>query len=312
MTTSVSTFKALPILITLLTFSTLTLALHADSTQEIVKPPKPAGADDFVFLDNGQIKLGIKKSSGGAIAWFSQSKTNRNLVNHFDRGRLIQQSYYGRPDGSRWAKQEWRWNPVQGGSYKGDPAKLQSLKVEKHKLYARTMPKHWATGADVSDMTMEQWITLKDDVAHVRFKMTYRGKEKHPPHHQEVPAVFVNRALGTLALYSGDKPWTEKAISRLKPGGKNEMHTIAENWAAYIDKDDFGMGVYVSIANQITSYRVSQPGEAGACSYFAPIVTFAISQKRNFQYDIYLTIGKIGQIRSRFKAIADGNRDKTK
>lgn len=261
--------------------------------------------NDFVFLDNGRIKLGIKKTSGGGIAWFSQSKAGRNMVNHFDRGRLIQQSYYGYRDGSKWAEKDWRWNPVQGGSYKGASAKLLALKVEKEKLYAKTRPKHWATGQDIADLVMEQWITLNGDVAHVRFKMTYTGKQKHPAHHQEVPAVFVERKFGTLALYKGDQPWTGKPISRLHPGGKNEMHRIAENWAAYIDQDDFGMGVYVPIAKEITSYRVSKPGEAGACSYFAPVVTFAVSQKREFQYDVYLSIGKVDQIRKRFQAIND-------
>ncbi len=139
-------------------------------------------------------------------------------------------------------------NPVQGGSYKGTPAKVQALKIEKNKLYAKTLPKHWATGADLPDMTMEQWITLKDDVLHIRFKMTYRGKQKHQPHHQEVPAVFVDRSLGVLPLYKGGQPWTDQAISRVKPGGKNEYHAIDENWAAHIDDNDFGIGAYALTA----------------------------------------------------------------
>ena len=50
---------------------------------------------DYLFLDNGQVRLGVKKSSGAGIAWFSMSGSERNLINHWDRGRLVQQSYYG-------------------------------------------------------------------------------------------------------------------------------------------------------------------------------------------------------------------------
>src|SRR5436190_8561687 len=62
----------------------------------------PADTDDFVFLDNSHLKLGVKKSSGAGIAWLSASGSERNLINHFDRGRLVQQSYYGKEDGSLW------------------------------------------------------------------------------------------------------------------------------------------------------------------------------------------------------------------
>lgn len=31
----------------------------------------------------------------------------------YDCGRYIQQSYYGKEDGSNWNGTPWRWNPVQ-------------------------------------------------------------------------------------------------------------------------------------------------------------------------------------------------------
>lgn len=66
-------------------------------------------------ISNGQISVGLKPETGGAIAWVAAEPGGKNLVNAHDRGRLIQQSYYGKADGSLWNKQSWRWNPVQGG-----------------------------------------------------------------------------------------------------------------------------------------------------------------------------------------------------
>ncbi len=75
----------------------------------------PPTSNDWIFLDNGHVRLGVIRSSGAGIAWFSPSGSTNNAINYFDRGRLIQQSYYGRTDGTFWAKKPWRWNPVQGG-----------------------------------------------------------------------------------------------------------------------------------------------------------------------------------------------------
>ena len=87
------------------------------------------------FVDNGRVKIGVDLDSGGSIFWFSELPGDRNLLNHHDRGRFIQQSYYGRPDGSKWVEKPWRWNPVQGGDYKGKPARVLETREVEHGLY---------------------------------------------------------------------------------------------------------------------------------------------------------------------------------
>ena len=74
-----------------------------------------------------------------------------------------------------WGKNPWRWNPVQGGGYKGVPATVLEIKTEPTSLYAKTRPRHWASEADLPEVTMEEWISLTGKVAHVRFKMSYTG-----------------------------------------------------------------------------------------------------------------------------------------
>ncbi|MDB6030104.1 MAG: hypothetical protein JWM16_442 [Verrucomicrobiales bacterium] len=264
-----------------------------------------AATNNLVFIDNGQVRLGVKTTSGAGIAWFSESGSSRNWLNHYDHGRLVQQSYYGKKDGSLWGKEPWRWNPVQGGGYKGAPATLLELKPDRTSLYAKTRPRHWASEADLPDVTMEEWISLTGKVAHVRFKMSYTGQEQHPKTAQEIPAFFTEPDLTTLVVYDGEKPWRGASVSRTQPGWPNEGRKIREHWAAYVDSDNFGIGAYVPVAKDITCYRYAagRTSQQGACSYFAPIVYFAITPGFKFEYDLFMTLGTADEIRESFRQI---------
>jgi hypothetical protein len=260
-------------------------------------------SEDWMFLDNGQIRLGIKKTSGAGIGWLSRGN-GENLLDHFDHGRLVQQSYYGREDGSRWADKPWRWNPVQGGDYKGHASELLELTGDKTSLHARIRPRNWAGGQLLTDCEMEQRIRLEGAVAVVQFRFHYRGKETHPAHHHEVPAVFLHPALGTLVHYDGDKPWTGGALQRTQPGWPNESRRIPEGWAGYINAAGTGAGVLAPIARELTCYRFgASPDAPSACSYFAPLVKFAITPGLDFAYEIALTTGTPDEMRTAFSKL---------
>ena len=274
--------------------------------------PRQARADDWVYLDNGTLRLGVDKASGACLGWLSQSKTTRNLLNHFDRGRFVQQSYYGDADGSKWGANPWTYNPVQGGEYRGKPSELKEFRTRKTTLYAKVTPRHWAEGSLLSEVTMEEWIELKQNVAHIRFKVTYDGAKTHDPHQQEIPAIFVDSGLATLITYDGDSPWRQAAVTRRVPGWPNQSLKMKENWVAYVDDDDFGVGAYVPIAAEATCYRYKGSGGADDCSYVAPLTTFALTPKRVFAYDLYLTLGKADEIRSTFTRLHDSRHEQPK
>lgn len=295
----------LNIILTVLLF--LTTACSAQGSPDSLPGERIAagGQEDWLFIDNGQIRIGVKKTSGAAIAWLSKSGSDKNFVNHWDHGRLIQQSYYGAEDGSMWNKKPWRWNPVQGGDWKGNAAKVLELISGADWLYAKTLPKHWASGGDLNETVMEQWIRLVGKTAHVRYKMTYTGLQAHPEKNHEIPAVFVEPELDTLVHYDGQEPWSGGDLSRSKPGWPNSKRKMGENWAAYVNAEDFGLGVMVPKASELTCYRHRSAGEKGACSYFAPLTRFAFRPGTVFEYDVYLTLGKSNEIRQRFQAIAE-------
>ena len=271
---------------------------------------EPAAVPKEKFLSNGRVKIGVDLSSGGSVFWFSELPADRNLLNHHDRGRFIQQSYYGKPDGSVWGDKPWRWNPVQGGDYKGKPARVLETREEQGSLYVKSIPVNWAGGEDVGDCRMEEWITLDGKVATIRFRFTYSGKEEHPPAHQELPAVFADFALDDLVYYGGDKPWTGAGLSKERPGWPNESRTATEEWAGYVGPDGRGLGVHFPGSPELTTYRYPGAGgpEGAGCSYFAPVRTMRIEPGFVHDYSIHLTIGTAAEMRARFKAIHEATK----
>jgi hypothetical protein len=114
-------------LLTVLSWILCGHSLSSGASELLAVPFNQGDTNDWLYLDNGQIRLGVKKTSGCAIGYFSAAASAKNLLNNFDRGRFVQQSYYGDPDGSFWAGKPWRWNPVQGGGWQGGGAKLLEL-----------------------------------------------------------------------------------------------------------------------------------------------------------------------------------------
>ena len=83
----------------------------------------------------------------------AESSTKRNVLNHYDHGPLIQQFYYGNPDGSNWNGKPWRYNPVQRGRWRGEDARILAFRIDADNgLYAKVEPVHWASRCCLSDI----------------------------------------------------------------------------------------------------------------------------------------------------------------
>ena len=191
---------------------------------------------------------------------------------------------------------------MQGGEWQGKGGHVLELKSTKTTLYAKTQPRHWASGALLPECVMEEWITLEDRLAHVRFQITYTGAKAHAPRHQEMPAVFVDQLLSTMVTYQGDDPWGGGKLTRRQPGAKNEYVRLPEHWAAYVAGGNEGLGVYVPLANEATCYTY-RGGNDSNCSYFAPIGTFALKPGLVFAYDAYLATGTPEDMRALFQKL---------
>ncbi|MCB1275675.1 hypothetical protein [Prosthecobacter sp.] len=251
-------------------------------------------AEDWHYLDNGQVRLGVNLNAGACIGWFSKSGSQDNLLNAYDVGRYVQQSYYGDEDGSDWNGKPWRYNPVQGGSWKNAPAEVMATKSDAMSFYAKTKPRHWATGAFTPECVMEEWLRLDGGLARLKFKMTWTGDKEHKARHQELPALFVTPKLDTLVFADANQK-----LVRKQPGFPNEYIKVGEPWCAWVDANDHGLGLFMPHTTQATCYRVRH-GNKGDCSYVAPIQTFALKPGLVFEYEVVLTIGSLEEIRAVF------------
>lgn len=272
-----------------------------------------------VYMSNRTIKIGMDLNRGAGIFHLSKLGNDFNYINHFDVGRMIQQSYYGYNDGSKWNNNPWVWNPVQSGSWTDKPSKTLSITLTKTAMSTKVNPRNWGGEQIMDDVLMESNIQMYDNYVHIQFKMTYTGKINHPPKHQELPAVFVDRTLPYLNWYAGDKPWTDEPLQRKKVkllGAQNEfIPKLTEGWAAYehpTNKD--AVGVYSPQSSMLTAYLVGESDtnvQVSDCSYFAPLTTMSIKPGETFTYDVYVTIDTVKNIRALFKKIYEERHKKT-
>lgn len=271
----------------------LALSLFAISFAPAAEP------EDWVYLDNGKLRLGVNRSGGAAIGWLSESGRDANVLNRFDLGRYVQQSWYGASDGSDWNGKPWRWNPVQAGNWKNAPAEMLSFAATALSIESSSIPVHWATGERLKEVILRQKITLQDYVVRIDYEMEYSGTVTHPLQDQELPAVFVDAAYPNLHFI----PPGETEPKSLVPGWPNERYTIAQPWVAYTDETNRGIGVLVPGIDTITCYRAEgDPNNRakGACSYVAPIKRLVIEPGFSHRYTVYLTLGTLPEIRHRF------------
>lgn len=265
--------------------------------------PRATEVQNWQFLENGHVRLGANLSAGGSIGWFSHSR-GQNLLNTFDHGRYVQQSFYGDADGSDWNGKPWRYNPVQGGSWKNVPATVLESSTKDGVLYVKTRPRQWASGADVTDMIYEQWLRLEGGLARLKFRMTYTGQKVHEARHQEMPAVFVEPRFSTLVFCEKGAPaWQDAPLVRRTPGFPNEGAHFSERWAAWEAADGQALGIWFPHTDTATVYRVRETG-AGDCSYIAPLQTLALKPGLVVEHETILATGTVEQIRKVFRALA--------
>ncbi|MCH2366489.1 MAG: hypothetical protein MK554_04610, partial [Planctomycetes bacterium] len=230
------------------------------------------------YLDNGRVRVGIDKSRGACIGFFAESATGRNLLNHYDEGRFIQQSYYGAADGSKWNGKPWVYNPIQGGHHKGKRSRLLEFNRDNKKktISAKIQPLSWASGVSCPEAIMGVTISLDGPLAKIRFRMDYTGKDQSVIRDQEMPAVFVDAELPNL-VYSEDGK-----LKRRVPGWPNQRGKATESWVAYLDDKDWGIGICTPGTESFTCYRFKGDGKTGptgsACSYVAPLRRFSLQK----------------------------------
>ncbi len=269
-------------------------------------------------LNNDTLHLKLDLTRGGAIKYISESGSTRNLVNIHDEGRYIQQSYYAgqalnrQADGQNPNWSPWSWNPIQVGDSYNNRAEILEQRIDGNTLYTRCIPMLWDMNNEPAEAEMEQWTTLTGNVIKVHNKLTClrtdniwtEGTNKS----QELPAVYPISALKNLYSYFGSLPFSggpldNPEVEYLQNGfwGRYHHNMVTENWMAFVDDNHWGMGVYTPICDNFLAGMSGQPGgEAlnGSTSYIAPVKTVQMYKSTVYEYDYWLVIGTLNQIRT--------------
>jgi len=267
-------------------------------------------------LNNGTIHIMQDLTRGGAICFISKANDFRNIVNISDEGRYIQQSYYAgkslnrQSEGQspRWSP--WSWNPIQVGDYARNRAVILSSKKTATTLYVKCTPMLWDMNNKPAQAIMEQWTSLEGNVIKVKNKLTCLRTDtlygEGLSRDQEIPAVYPISALKNLYSYFGNAPFTNAAMDHpavvdLGSGFWGRYKTVSEKWMAFVDDNKWGMGVYSPSA---TSFLAGKSGKAGGestsgpTSYIAPLRREKLMKNSVIEFDYFLIIGTLDEIRS--------------
>lgn len=308
-------------------------------------------SDREVYIQNDEYMLGIDLLWGGALSYledlnsnveavkvdgriFVDSKAseryntksvnnNANLINRYEPGRLVQQSYYGIfKDGyesGEFMGNTQNYNPVQGGNQFGDASKIVDIIASENSLYVKCRPLDWAKSAeDITPSYMEATYTFKNGLVDVscRFVDFYGCKSESTT--QEMPAFYCIEPFNRFVYYGGSSPWTNdpnlsyenKLIFWPDAGYPNFNST--ENRAAFIGEydDSFGIGIYVPSepaflagVYQREKTQNTDPSKDRKTSYIAAVETMEFASFKPVEYTYGISTRTVTEMRNAFSTV---------
>jgi len=138
---------------------------------------------------------------------------------------------------------------------------------------------------------------------------------------QEIPAVYTNGTFWRLFTYDGDAPFTgapTRQITKVWDTGKTPQEMEGgpwdswvgtEKWAALVNDDGFGVGVYSPTADRFSGGFAGKPGAGGPkdepTGYISPIKRVRLLHDTVYTYEYTLIVGQLKEIREKVYAIAE-------
>ncbi len=269
----------------------------------------PSSQGEMSYLDNGIIRVGVDLSKGGTITYLADANNlDVNVVNSADLGREVQQSYYSGPQpygdpSPDWPN--WPWNPVGAGDCYGNPSQVLEHTNDGTTLYVKSIPNQWALDGVPCECTFEKWIVLEGNGVRVHFRLTNHRSDTtaYPAMDQELPAAYTTDRFYRLVTYTGSSPYAWGALTEIPNNGPPWAYFSAtERWAALVDDNGWGMGVYNPNTDRFVGgfYGTPGPGDpaGSSCGYMAPLRTETITYNTVYDYEVYLILGWVDDIRA--------------
>eukprot|EP01105_Mastigella_eilhardi_P011429 TRINITY_DN2635_c0_g1_i2.p2 TRINITY_DN2635_c0_g1~~TRINITY_DN2635_c0_g1_i2.p2 ORF type:complete len:229 (+),score=25.57 TRINITY_DN2635_c0_g1_i2:255-941(+) len=222
-------------------------------------------------------------------------------------------SFYAGPDpyaNCTWMDSPWPWNPIEGGDAFGHHTIVQTMQNDGTTLYVKSTPLQWACDNIPCECGFEKWIQLSGSMAHVHAKLTnWRSDHNdYGPNSQELPAVYSNGIAYKLMTYTGTEPWANGELTQIKNSGPPWAYFQAtEHWAAQVTDSDFALGIYNADITQFCGGFSGTPNKGGtndpSTGYIAPVGTADLVWDVVYEYDFYLLLGNLPDVRAAVYAL---------
>ncbi|KAB7731806.1 hypothetical protein F5984_06155 [Rudanella paleaurantiibacter] len=274
-------------------------------------PPPVIPAPQRIFLENSQVKVGVDLNAGGAITYLADALTGVNMVNNYDLGRQLQTSLYSGPvpfeeTGNRPIPQ-WiglGWNPVQTGDMYNNPSQVLAYRKDStNRLYVKTAPLIWPLRNRPAECVMEHWLELRGNVIRVRSRTQLARPDttQYQARTQEAPCMHLNAPYYRVLTYTGDKPFTNDGLFEFNAPHAITERYATENWAALVDKNGWGVGIYRRNEFRFISGFFGATGVGGErdddTGYLTAIPFQVMDHNGVFEFEYDLIVGSVDRIR---------------
>ena len=251
----------------------------------------------------------------------------------------------------------WPYNPVQGGDVVSNPSQIIDYQVSDNEIYVKIRAMDWSKGDNGEGYTgtvmggvttksyMENWYTIKGGMVYVKNRFVdwngFEGLESVPVHSNELPAAYVVHPLHNYVCYNGsDTTWNGELTTVEAPGSwvKEAVRNQnpIEHWFAWVNDNNFGVGVYVPGTDVFVSgrshsstgkklninsdaydspltneYRYNKPEATSkwtSCyvrntSYTAPVVVWTMKSYIPMEYTYVISVDYVNVMRQQFKSL---------
>lgn len=258
---------------------------------------------EVAYLDNGKVKVGIRKRYGAAPCYVSFSGSNYNLINNTDHGRQNQVTWYGGPAGNycqngKCPTQYWPgmgYNPIQVGSWNHKPSPVLKFGMQNGVIYTQTHMVLWPLDNELSDCKIEQWVRLNDWAIEVFTRSTFTRTDGtfYEVSQQEHPCMMGNGSRRRVHFYNGNNPYANDGTN-LSTGvetgadGQERINEqtpfhLTEPWIA-IEYENAGyMGLYSEDCHRVTNtqydrHLLETDEFSSACTYTSNVPMKFIDQ----------------------------------
>ncbi len=295
----------------------------AKNNQDKSAPVEVGYSDDFT---------GTYKSGCDTLDIY-EKKSNINLINAHDTGRLVQQSYYGTGsypyEPGMYGEAIWNYNPVQGGNLYNEPSKIVDLKVTTNEIYIKCRPLDWAkTKEFITPTYMEAWYTLENGLMRATCRFVDFSGYPSVTTTQELPAFYCVEPLNKFVYYQGGDAWSDsnKPVTKADLGfwgtATDQDFICNENWGAFVGNGAGGYGIGIYTPGQTlyhtgvyyggdgkTHCSTTTPATEDPTSYIGVVDTIHFQSYQPISYCYYITTGNVTEIRNSFKALAQIEED---